>query len=88
MFVKIIKNHIWDILLIGIALYSICASAYAFGCIKTMNMYEPEINKLKQENRELREQNRTLSDNQVIIYHADNYGGEYDYESTVHTNKQ
>ena len=41
MFVKVIKQYFGDILLIGIALYSICASAYAFGCIKTMNMYEP-----------------------------------------------
>nr|UWI02108.1 MAG: hypothetical protein [Bacteriophage sp.] len=81
MFVKIIKNHIWDILLVGIALYSLLSIVYVLGCVHTMNNYEPEMDKLKQENRELREQNRTLSDNQVIIYHADNWGGMYESES-------
>lgn len=81
MFVKIIKNHIWDILLVGIALYSLLSIVYVLGCVHTMNNYKPEMDKLKQENRELREQNRTLSDNQVIIYHADNFGGTYESES-------
>jgi|GEM_PF-3287995 len=80
MFVKIIKNHIWDILLVGIALYSLLSIVYVLGCVHTMNNYEPEMDKLKQENRELREQNRTLLENQVIIYHADNWGGTQESE--------
>lgn len=80
MILKLIKRHLFDILLVGIAMYSLLSIVYVLGCVRTMNNYEPEMNKLKQENRELREQNRTLLENQVIIYHADNWGGTQESE--------
>ena len=80
MILKLIKRHLFDILLVGIAMYSVLAGAYVFGCINTIKGYEPEIDKLKQENKKLREQNVILEKNQVIIYHADNWGGTYKKE--------
>lgn len=51
-------------------------------------VYNNKITELKLENTKQKYEIKRLKDNQTIIYHADNYGGEYDYESTVHTNKQ
>lgn len=51
-------------------------------------VYNNKITELKLENTKQKYEIKRLEDNQTIVYHADNYGGEYDYESTVHTNKQ
>ncbi|SDL48734.1 hypothetical protein [Streptococcus equinus] len=51
-------------------------------------VYNNKITELKLENIKQKYEIKRLEDNQTIVYHADNYGGEYDYESTVHTNKQ
>ena len=51
-------------------------------------VYNNKITEMKLENTKQKYEIKRLKDNQTIIYHADNYGGEYDYESTVHTNKQ
>lgn len=51
-------------------------------------VYNNKITELKLENTKQKYEIKRLDDNQTIVYHADNYGGEYDYESTVHTNKQ
>lgn len=51
-------------------------------------VYNNKITEMKIENTKQKYEIKRLKDNQTIIYHADNYGGEYDYESTVHTNKQ
>lgn len=51
-------------------------------------VYNNKITELKLENTKQKYEIKRLKDNQRIIYHADNYGGEYDYEGTVHTNKQ
>lgn len=51
-------------------------------------VYNNKITELKLENIKQKYEIKRLKDNQTIIYHADNYGGEYDYESTVHTNEQ
>lgn len=51
-------------------------------------VYNNKITELKLENTKQKYEIKRLKGNQTIIYHADNYGGEYDYESTVHTNKQ
>lgn len=52
------------------------------------NVYNNKITELKLENTKQKYEIKRLKDNQTIIYRADNYGGEYDYESTVHTNEQ
>lgn len=51
-------------------------------------VYNNKITELKLENTKQKYEIKRLKDNQRIIYRADNYGGEYDYEGTVHTNKQ
>lgn len=51
-------------------------------------VYNNKITELKLENIKQKYEIKRLEDNQTIVYYADNYGGEYDYESTVHTNKQ
>ncbi len=51
-------------------------------------VYNNKITEMKLENTKQKYEIKRLKDNQMIIYHADNYGGEYDYESTVHTNEQ
>ncbi|MCY7171762.1 hypothetical protein MK516_04400 [Streptococcus gallolyticus subsp. gallolyticus] len=51
-------------------------------------VYNNKITELKLENIKQKYEIKRLEDNQTIVYHADNYGGEYDYERTVHANKQ
>lgn len=67
-------------------LWTVIFFTIELGTQKTV--YNNKITELKLENTKQKYEIKRLKDNQTIIYHADNWGGEYDYESTVHTNKQ
>lgn len=67
-------------------LWTVIFFTIELGIQKTV--YNNKITELKLENIKQKYEIKRLEDNQTIVYHADNYGGEYDYESTIHTSKQ
>lgn len=80
------KYKILSMLLSFTLLWTVIFFTIELGTQKTV--YNNKITELKLENTKQKYEIKRLKDNQTIIYHADNWGGEYDYESTVHTNKQ
>lgn len=80
------KYKILSMLLSFTLLWTVIFFTIELGIQKTV--YNNKITELKLENIKQKYEIKRLEDNQTIVYHADNYGGEYDYESTVHTNKQ
>ena len=80
------KYKILSLLLSFTLIWTVIFFTIELGIQKTV--YNNKITELKLENTKQKYEIKRLKDNQTIIYHADNYGGEYDYESTVHANKQ
>ena len=80
------KYKILSMLLSFTMLWTVIFFTIELGIQKTV--YNNKITELKLENTKQKYEIKRLEDNQTIVYHADNYGGEYDYESTVHANKQ
>lgn len=80
------KYKILNMLLSFTLLWTVIFFTIELGMQKTV--YNNKITELKLENTKQKYEIKRLEDNQTIVYRADNYGGEYDYESTVHTNKQ
>lgn len=80
------KYKILSMMLSFTLLWTVIFFTIELGMQKTV--YNNKITELKLENTKQKYEIKRLEDNQTIVYHADNYGGECDYESTVHTNKQ
>lgn len=80
------KYKILSMLLSFTLIWTVIFFTIELGIQKTV--YNNKITELKLENIKQKYEIKRLEDNQTIVYHADNYGGEYDYESTVHANKQ
>lgn len=67
-----------DIIFGYIACLIVCVLSLSFGAFLSKKHYQNEISDLKTELEQAKAQIKVLEENQTIIYHADNWGGNYD----------
>lgn len=58
-------------------------AGFGIGSYTTQNEAKSETNELKQELKQAVKLIEQLEENQTIIYHADSWGGNYDYKSEI-----